>query len=215
LPLKPQSMRLFLLRHTQPEGGQTWTILGHKDVPLSESGMSHCRDLAAQFEGMPLEAVYSSDLERSWRLADMLAKSRGLPAHRLKGLRELDCGCMDGMKRDKARELYPEVFEGLRRDPLNYRIPEGETMLELAGRVRPVIDEIRGSGLRLVLIVGHAVVNRIVLCDALNLPLEYAYRIEQSYGGINVVEYGNRRPTVHLVNSPVIPAVLTAPFPEV
>jgi broad specificity phosphatase PhoE len=183
-------------------------------MPLSEHGARHAEDLAVQFVNLPLEAIYCSDLHRSWWLAELVAKLKGLPAYRLQALRELDCGCMDGMKRDEARTDHPEVFEGLLNDPVNYRIPGGETMLELANRVRPVIDDIRAGGNRCVLVVGHAVVNRVVLCGALKLPLEFAYRIDQSYGGLNVIEYGGRHPTVHIINSPVIPAEFARPWTD-
>ena len=215
MPSESRSLRLYLVRHTEPEGGRTWTILGHKDVPLSKRGTRHSERLAKQFERAPLEAVYCSDLSRAWWFAELVAKSRGLPAYRLEALRELDCGCMDGMKRDEARSEYPEVFEGLRRDPVNYRIPKGETMQELADRVRPVIDDVKAGGHRCVLVVAHAVVNRVVICDALNLPLDFAYRIDQSYGGVNIIEYGGRHPTVHVVNAPSLPAAFAAAWKDI
>jgi alpha-ribazole phosphatase/probable phosphoglycerate mutase len=183
-------------------------------MPLSEHGNRHAEDLAKQLVNLPLEAIYCSDLKRAWWLAELVAKSKGLPAYRLEALRELDCGCMDGKERDEARRNHPEVFEGLINDPVDYRIPEGETMRELADRVRPVIDEIRAGGNRCVLVVGHAVVNRVVLCAALDLPLKFAYRIDQSYGGLNVIEYGGRHPTVHIMNSPVLPAEFARPWTD-
>ena len=203
--MKSDVLRLYLIRHTEPEGGRYWTILGHNDTPLSEAGKRHAEEIARRFAEVPLDVVYSSDLERAWWPAELVAKSKDLPAHRLEALRELDCGIMDGLKRDEARKNHPEVFEGLRNDPVRYRIPGGETMLELAGRVKPVIEKIIAARSSRVLIVGHAVVNRVVLCDALGLPLEFAYRIDQSYGGLNVIEYVGRHPVVRAVNSPLMP----------
>lgn len=214
MPLESNTLRLYLIRHTEPEGGRSWTILGHKDTPLSEDGKRHAEEIAGRFADLPLDAVYCSDLERAWWTADLVARSKDLPAHRLEALRELDCGIMDGLKRDEARKNHPEVFEGLRNDPVGYRIPGGETMIELAARVRAVLEKIIGAGGRRVLIVGHAVVNRVVLCDALGLPLEFAYRIDQSYGGLNVIEYGGRHPMVQTMNSPVIPEQAAKPWKD-
>jgi broad specificity phosphatase PhoE len=212
--LESSALRLYLIRHTEPEGGSSWTILGHKDTPLSEDGKRHAEEIAKQYADVPLDAVYCSDLERAWWTAELVAKSKGLTAHRLEALRELDCGVMDGLKRDEARKSHPEVFEGLRNDPVNYRIPGGETMLELADRVKRVMEEMKAAGNRRVLVVAHAVVNRVVLCDALGLPLELAYRIDQSYGGLNVIEYGGRHPMVRAVNSPVVPPSPSKPWKD-
>jgi alpha-ribazole phosphatase len=199
-------MRLFLARHTQPEGGDVWTILGHKDTPLSVEGRRHWEDLAAQFDGVPIEAVYSSDLSRAWWCADLVASRRRLPAYRLKELREMDCGKLDGMTREEAATRHPEAVEGLRADPANYCIPGGESLQEVSRRVLPVIREIRAGGSGCVLIVAHAVVNRAIICDALKLPLDYAYRIDQSYGGITIVDYRASNPILHTINAPCVPA---------
>jgi broad specificity phosphatase PhoE len=199
-------MKLFLARHTEPEGGRVWTILGHKDVPLSEDGKAHGRALVREFADVPLEAVYCSDLERAWWCAEQAASSKGLTAVRTAALREMDCGALDGMTREEARSRYPEAFEGLRSDPVGYRIPEGETLQEVADRVLPLVKDICDKGLDCVLIVAHAVVNRTIICDAMGLPLENAYRIDQSYGGITIIDYRDGRPVLHTINSPAIPS---------
>lgn len=204
-------MRLYLARHTEPEGGRVWTILGHKDVPLSEDGKKHWRQIAAEFDDVPIEGVYCSDLERSWWCAELVASSKRLQASRHRALREMDCGALDGMTRDEARQRFPEAFEGLRNDPANYRIPEGETLREVCDRVLPVIQGIRSAGHGCALLVAHAVVNRAIICDAMGLPLENAYRIDQSYGGLTIIDYRESRPVIHTVNAPGIPDGFAGP----
>ena len=198
-------MRLFLARHTEPEGGRVWTILGHKDAPLSENGKRHWKKIAPEFGAVPLDAVYCSDLERSWWCADLVASAKGQTASRKEALREMDCGALDGMTRDEARQRFPEAFEGLKNNPAGYRIPEGETLQEVSGRVLPVIADIRSKGLTCVLLVAHAVVNRAIICEAMGLPLGHAYRIDQSYGGLTIIDYGEDRPVLRTVNAPNIP----------
>jgi len=203
-------MRLFLARHTEPEGGEVWTILGHKDVPLSDAGKRHWTEIARQFDAVPLKAVYCSDLQRSWWCAELVARRKGLAATRLAALREMNCGSLDGMTREEAQAKFPEAFEGLERDPVRYRIPEGETLEEVSRRVMSVLRRVTASNGD-ALLVAHAVVNRTVVCDALGLSLANAYRIEQSYGGLTVIEYGDRHPVVLTLNSTRLPQSLTAP----
>lgn len=185
-----------------------WRILGHKDTPLSGDGKRHWRKIARQLETLPVEAVYSSDLSRASWCAEFIASRRGLSAQSLKELREMDCGALDGMTREEAKAQYPEAFEGLRSDPVNYRIPEGETLQEVHDRVAPVVEGIRRGSHECVLMVAHAVVNRSIICSALQLPLAYAYRIDQSYGGLSIIEYGGTHPLLHTINASCIPESL-------
>lgn len=198
-----------MARHTEPEGGRVWTILGHKDVPLSAHGKRHWREVAAQFGNVPLDAVYCSDLQRSWWCAELVAREKGLTAVRFESLRELNCGTLDGMTREQALAKHPDAFEGLKNDPVNYRIPEGETLQEVSGRVLPALEKIRSGAAECVLLVAHAVVNRAIVCDAMGLHLEYAYRVEQSYGGLTIIDYGENHPVLHTINSSSIPTKFT------
>src|SRR3990172_1839376 len=38
-------------------------------------------------------------------------------------------------------------------------------------------------------VVAHGGVNRVILCDAMKLPMENFFRIEQDYGCLNVIDY--------------------------
>ena len=70
----------------------------------------------------------------------------------------------------------------------------------------PVVKGILAGENNCTLIVAHAVVNRAIICEALRLPLERAYRIDQAYGGITIIDYGRTHPVLHTVNAPCVPA---------
>ena len=65
----------------------------------------------------------------------------------------------------------------------------------------------RAGGAKCVLLVAHAVVNRSIICEAMGLPLRYAYRVDQSYGGLTIIDYGDVHPVLHAINAPSIPAI--------
>ena len=50
------------------------------------------------------------------------------------------------------------------------------------------------------MVMAHAGVNRVILCDALGVPLENFFRIEQDFAALNVIEYHGETPLVRLVN---------------
>jgi broad specificity phosphatase PhoE len=81
-------------------------------------------------------------------------------------------------------------------------VPQGENLLDLAGRALPVVEEIVARHLgEEVLIVGHGGMNRTILLEAIGAPLSALFNIEQSYGCLNIIDYfedGKR--TVSLLN---------------
>jgi broad specificity phosphatase PhoE len=85
---------------------------------------------------------------------------------------------------------YPEQWEARLADLVNYRVPGGENLLDLAGRALPTLREIvaRHRG-ETVLVVGHGGMNRVVLLDAIGAPLSSLFNIEQSYACVNIVDY--------------------------
>jgi len=50
------------------------------------------------------------------------------------------------------------------------------------------------------LIVGHGGVNRIILCEILNLNLLNFYKISQDYGALSLVEYFDNFPVLKFLN---------------
>jgi alpha-ribazole phosphatase/probable phosphoglycerate mutase len=52
-----------------------------------------------------------------------------------------------------------------------------------------------------ILVVGHGAVNRVILLDALGASLQSAFRIEQAYGCLNIIDYlEDGTSTVQLLN---------------
>ena len=52
-----------------------------------------------------------------------------------------------------------------------------------------------------VAIVGHAGVNRLILCNLLGMPIANLFRIAQDYACINTIHYNGVIAQVKLVNS--------------
>lgn len=117
-------------------------------------------------------------------------------------LREIHLGWADGMDCEAAFEQEPELREAkhewLMHRPLT---PGGETIGEVAKRVRELRDELlQVHAGRKVIIVAHNTPNRILLGDALGLPLDKAFSFRQDFGCANVIEYGETKARVALLN---------------
>lgn len=175
---------------------------------VPEQRKSYLRDIHASGgtaepadEAAALTAVYCSDLSRARKSAEIVAKPHGLGVVEMKELRERSFGRWEGMSFLEIREQFPEEFGNWSRDPLSYSPPGGESTLEVRERVMKGLEQIlaRHQG-ECFAIVAHGGVNRIILCEALGVPLDNIFRIEQDYAALNVIEFWERYPVVRQMN---------------
>ncbi len=197
-----QKTRIYLIRHGQVVGHENPSYNGHADVALTEFGVSQYHQLRERLAGEGITACYSSDLSRCAIGAAIICKSLGITPTLDPRLRELNIGIWEGMTWSEIVEKYPDEWSGRLADIVNYRVPQGENLLDMAGRAVPALREIvaahRGEN---VLIVGHGGMNRTLLLDAIGAPLAALFNIAQQYGCLNIIDFfadGNR--TVSLLN---------------
>lgn len=182
--------RIYLVRHGQVEGFEEKRYNGHANVALTPEGEAQFGMLKLRLQKKELKAIYSSDLGRCQVGAQMIAAGHGLAPVFDAGLRELHIGDWEGQTWQQLQAKYPQQWQARLADIVNYRVPNGESLLDLAQRVRPVLAKIvaahRGED---VLVVGHGGVNRVILLDAIGAPLDKLFNIEQSYGCLNIIDY--------------------------
>ncbi|MFZ3072135.1 MAG: histidine phosphatase family protein, partial [Thermodesulfobacteriota bacterium] len=147
-------------------------------------------NLAGFLSSKPLKGVYSSDLVRASRGAEIIGERLGVPRFRLSALRELHLGRWEGLTREEAVMKYPEDAGFSFRSLAGEKVFGGETLEDLRLRVMPAIGGIVSSHAGgSVLIIAHGGVNRVVLCEAMGLDLSNFFRLEQDYGCLNIIDY--------------------------
>jgi len=196
--------RLYLVRHGQVAEGQAHRYHGHNDVGLSPEGVRQLEELAAQLKAMPLAGVYASDLRRAFRGAEIISRGRELTPEAVPEFREINFGVWEGLSFEEIAAQYPEDLEARFRDLASFRIPGGESLMEVRARALPRLQELitRHPGQALA-VVAHAGVNRIILSDALGLDLSRLFHLDQNYGCLNIVDYFPDLAVVRLLNGGV------------
>ena len=193
--------RLIFVRHAEPDEELRGRIYGSLDPGLSERGRAHADALAGDLAREPIAAVYTSPLQRARATAAPLAAQLGLEAVVEPDLRELDFGELEGLTIAEAAERYP-VESGWMLAPGDAVFPGGETVAALRARATGAartVAERHADGT--VAVFTHAVTIRAILADALAMPPDAMFRLDQSYGGISVVEWFDGNPFVRVVNA--------------
>ncbi len=185
-----RATRVYLMRHGEVQNGGEKRYNGHIDVDITVKGIEQMHRLAGLLQGKPVSAVYASDLIRSVKGAEIISRSLGLTFTSLRELRERSVGAWEGLTADEIRERFPEEYSAWRQDLLGYRPPRGECVYDVRDRIVPVyrrlINAHAASEIALLL---HGGVNRVILADTIGLDLQHLFRIEQSFGALNIIDH--------------------------
>ena len=196
--------RLYLLRHGQVADGHTNRYHGNNDIELSPLGVKQLEQAGAQLQDVELAGVYASDLTRAVQGAEIICRGRKIKPRTLPEFREIHFGVWEGLSFQEIMEQYPEDLQARFKDLPNFRIPGGESLMDLKARALPALQELIESHYeQAFLLVAHAGINRVILSEALGLNLQNLFRLDQNYGCLNIIDYFPDLAVVRLINGGV------------
>lgn len=183
--------RILLVRHGQTEWNRVERFRGRADVPLNDTGLAQAQATGERVaKTWQPRAIYSSPLSRARQTAQAIARHYGLAVQIHPGLADIDYGEWQGLTPDEARQRWPEQVENWYQHPERAQIAGGESLASLRQRAMQTVVELaeQHPGETIVL-VGHTVINRIILLGTLGLGNERFWRLRQDTCAINVLEY--------------------------
>jgi alpha-ribazole phosphatase len=192
---------VYLVRHGEVLHAAEGRFFGHTDVALSPVGRAQATALGERLATESIEAVYASDLLRARESAAPLASARGTEVVALPPLREMAMGRWEGLTFAEIQAREPELCARWLADPFAMPFPEGEGVTDLHARAVPALHRVveRHAGRR-VAVVAHGGTNRVLLAEALGLPLGNMFRLAQDYAAWSLIEYRDGHAVVHIVN---------------
>ena len=187
--------RIILIRHGQTAwnlGAGEERFRGRTDLTLDDVGRAQAVAVARRLRGETIDAVYTSSLLRTQQTAKPLAEGSSLVGLGLRchaGLLDIDYGRFQGLTHSEAAKCYPELF-GLWRDaPGQVFFPRGEGLVDVQKRTCALLEELsaRHPG-QTVALVGHQIVNKVIVCTLLGLGLDRIWRVQQEPCGLSVFQ---------------------------
>ncbi|MCU0959604.1 MAG: histidine phosphatase family protein [Pirellulaceae bacterium] len=201
----PDACLIFLVRHaaTLHNLARPPRIQGcGEDPPLSDAGRAQASCAARLLARQPITAVYASPLQRALETASIIAQPHALAATTVAALHEVDVGDWEGRSWEEIERDDPAAYARFLDDPAQCGYAGGENLQQVQQRTLPALRVLAQQDLgQLVLIVGHNVVNRVLLATWLGIPLARARGIDQDNGGVNVIRYSQDQFKVLTVNS--------------
>jgi len=188
-----QTTRVLLVRHGTTALGAEDRFAGSTDVPLADEGREQAERLARRLESEPLVAVYASPMQRTMETATIVGRPHGLRPVARDGLREINHGRWEGLRRREVEERFAEEYAAWEEDPLTCAPEGGEPGISVMARSLPVLHAIvRQHAGGQVLVVSHKATIRLMVSSLLGFDARsYRDRLDQLPCCLNIVEFKN------------------------
>ena len=154
-------MEIVLVRHGATDWNLQGRCQGSTDRDLSEVGVRQAEQLSTLLSREGIDAIYSSNLRRARRTAELISQPHKLPVLIEEEVRELDHGELEGLTFNEIKNNYAEFLVRWRSVPAEVRVPGGEGLADVAARAWSGLGQI---------IERHAEAERIVVVSH-NFPI--------------------------------------------
>ena len=191
---------IYLLRHGEIPGSSPRRFVGQTELDLTACGREQMRRTAGRLKGAGVDRLVASPLGRCRESAGIVGAALGLSPEIEPAFSEITLGDWEGLTIDDVRQRFPGSYEERGKDIANFRPPAGESFVDLSDRAWPVFLRILAGEAKSIVIVGHAGVNRVLLCHLLQRPLAQLLDIPQDYGCINILEWVEDTLQVRAIN---------------
>src|SRR5690625_3879711 len=149
---------LCVVRHGETDWNVQQRMQGHTDIPLNAEGVRQAQAAAERLAAFRWAALWSSDLQRAHRTAELIAARVGLEPKLWDQLRERNLGELEGKDFFAVRERYPEYLTG------EVALPTVETRRGLQERALKSLNVLadRYRGQRIIVVTHGAFINSVL-----------------------------------------------------
>jgi broad specificity phosphatase PhoE len=171
---------LLFIRHAETD--MAGRFCGHSNPSVNERGFEQIDALSKTISTEPVEALYSSDLQRAVTTADALATLFTVKAIKTQALREIDFGAWEGLSWQEIEKRDPAYFSRWMNSYPHIPAPGGEGFESFQLRVLDEVSQlVAAANNRWIAVVTHAGVMRVVLQSLCGLNEQSAWSRTQTY----------------------------------
>lgn len=190
--MDPLFLKIFLVRHGETDWNSQGRFQGRLDVPLNEVGLAQAEALGLALRKERFGAFYASPLKRALETVGIIRLHHPrAPLLVEPDLMEMNLGEFDGMEAARWAALYPEFLQAWKKELAALRMPGGESLQEVQGRVLGLLFSImeRHEPGEKILLCAHNFVILAILCYVLGISLDRFREIPQGNGSLNHLIY--------------------------
>jgi phosphoserine phosphatase len=150
-------VQIVLVRHGATDWNLEHRCQGSSDRDLSNVGLRQAQEIAERLRQETIHAVYSSDLKRARRTAEVISGHHKLPVMIETSIRELDHGHLEGLTFNEIKQNYGDFLARWRSEPAALQVPGGERLADVAERAWSGLTQIvrRHQASDTIVVVSH------------------------------------------------------------
>lgn len=176
-----KALIIDLLRHGETTAGKCF--LGSTDAPLNDRGWQQMQ--AAQL-AQNYQRVISSPLIRCQSFAQQYAEQQNIPLQLETDFREMHFGEWEGQTSEVLWKKHRELITAFWSDPFSVTPPAAEAMQDFHRRVIHQFGQLREQLIdERVLLVCHAGVIKVILCELLGMSLKDMHMLSIEHGRLS------------------------------
>ena len=196
-------MRFIFVRHGETEWNVTGRYQGQTDVPLSEKVRAQAEALGKRFADIHVDEVYSSPLKRAYDTARAIAEPKGLPIHKVDGIKELNFGEWDGLTKEQLTEQFGEAFVKYRIEPFHYPMAGEGTLnrakLRVGAALEDIKEEFRHTD-KTIVVVAHGGILKLAIFYLLDISSRLYRCIELDNTSLTIIDVEEDRCILRVLN---------------
>lgn len=190
---------LLLVRHGHTDAAGKRLTGRAPGVHLNELGLRQAERLVERLDGVRIDTIVSSPLERCRETAAPLAKARGRAVDVGRAWIEVGYGEWTGRSISQLRRT--KLWRRVMFAPSNVRFPGGESLLEVQGRaVAATLDIAARQARGTVVVVSHADVIRLLVAHVAGMHADHLQRLSIDTASITAVSISDGFPRLLTVN---------------
>ena len=194
-------IRLILVRHAITTCNEGGNLSGQIDSTLSEKGKLQVEQLTCYLKDENIDEIYTTPFSRTKDTMEKLAQIKSIEINETDKFNEIDFGEFDGLSFDIIKRDYPEEFEKMIKEGLEYTYPKGESLIDTFDRVSKELENIlKDKDNKTILICSHGGTIRNILSYLISKDYKYHWNFKIDNASVSVVEVENDFAVINKLN---------------
>lgn len=182
-------LKLYLLRHGETDFNRQKIVQGSGvNSSLNDYGFYQAQKFFEKYKKVPFKAIYCSTLLRTYQTIQSF--ERFCSIQKDPAINELNWGIIEGKPfQGEIAQIYWHTNHQWANGNLEFKIPEGESPIELWNRVSVFFNQIKTQHEGNVLICTHGRAIKILLSQLLGYGMKYQELFNHSNTSLSILHY--------------------------
>jgi 2,3-bisphosphoglycerate-dependent phosphoglycerate mutase len=137
-----KNCNIYIVRHGETEWNERHIVQGQSDIPLNKKGIIQSEELGKKLKNISFAAVFSSDLIRAKRTAEIIILEKKLAVVTTKALRERLFGRFEGKHLSELKKALGRLMIVSKKKQEKLSLNDVENDEQIVARLIPFIKEV-------------------------------------------------------------------------